>query len=197
MEETQIPEQAPEKTSFKAILDRVAEPFAIFGVALFVLLLIAQFAVLPMFNTFDLNGKKLNPDELSQYRAQLVQKVNDAESARNDLILPIKNETYHLLQAGKDALPPVATVKAAIESVARETQGGGTISLIRIHVDGATVTVKGDVRAGLSSMTVLASFVEKVESLPFVGTFVRPAFTRETDAVLGAHSPFTFSFTSK
>ena len=197
MENTHIPEQAPEKASFKTILDRIAEPFAIFGVALFALLLFAQVAVLPLFNTFDLNGQKLNPNQLSQYKAQLVQKVNDAESARNDLILPIKNETYHLLQARKDALAPIATVKAALESAARETQGSGSVVLSRIHVDGTTVAVRGDVRAGLSSMTVLASFIEKVESLPFIGTFTRPAFTRETDPVLGAHSPFVFSFTSK
>ena len=197
MEDTQIPEQAPQKTSFKAILDRIAEPFAIFSVALFVLLLIAQIGVLPLFNKFDIKGQKLNPNQLSQYKAQLVQKVNDAESARNDLILPIKNETYHLLQARKDTLPDIATVKASLQSAARETQGSGTIVLSRIHAEGATIAVRGDVHAGLSSMTVLASFVEKVESLPFVGTFTRPAFTREEDPVLGAHSPFTFSFTSK
>ncbi len=197
MEDTQTPEQAPQKHSFRQILDRIAEPFAIFSVALFALLLFAQFAVLPLFNTFDLNGQKLNPNQLNQYKAQLVQKVDDAEAARNDLILPIKNETYHVLQARKDTLPPIATVKAALESAARQTQGSGSIALARIHVDGSTVTVRGDVHAGLSSMTVLASFVEKVESLPFIGTFTRPAFTRETDPVLGAHSPFVFSFTSK
>ena len=118
MELTPNPEKPAEKTSFKAILDRVAEPFAIFSVALFALLLVAQIGVLPLFNTFDLSGQKLNPTQLSQYKAQLVQKVNDAESARNDLILPIKNETYHLLQARKDALAPIATVKAALESAA-------------------------------------------------------------------------------
>lgn len=197
MENTQTPEPAPEKQSARQILDRIAEPFAIFSVALFVLLLIAQVAVLPLFNKFDINGQKLRPNQLAQYKAQLVQKVNDAESARNDLVLPIKNETYHLLQAQKDALAPIATVKAALEATARETQGSGSIALSRIHVDGTTVTVRGDVRAGLSSMTVLASFIEKVESLPFIGTFTRPAFTRETDPVLGAHSPFVFSFTSK
>jgi hypothetical protein len=197
MEDTQIPEQAPPRHSFRQILDRIAEPFAIFSVALFVLLLVAQVAVLPLFNKFEINGQKLKPNQLAQYKAQLVQKVNDAESARNDLVLPIKNETYHLLQAQKDALAPIATVKAALEAAARETQGSGSIALSRIHVDGTTVTVRGDVRAGLSSMTVLASFVEKVESLPFIGTFTRPAFTRETDPVLGAHSPFVFSFTSK
>ncbi len=197
MEDTQIPEQAPTKASFRSILDRIAEPFAIFSVALFVLLLIAQIGVLPLFNTFDIKGQKLSPNQLSQYKAQLVQKVNDAESARNDLILPIKNETYHLLQTQKDVLPPIATVKAALESAARETQGSGSIVIARIHVDGKTVAVRGDVRAGLSSMTVLATFIEKVESLPFIKTFTRPAFTRETDPVLGAHSPFTFSFTSK
>lgn len=195
MEETQISEQAPEKTSFKAILDRIAEPFAVFSVALLVLLVIAQLAVLPLFNKFEVNGRTLKPGQLAQYRAELVRQVDEAEATRDNFVMPVKNETYRILQEQKDLQPVLAPVKEAVEAAARETQGEGSIAFARFHLEGHTVSVRGDVLAGVSSMTVLAAFIERVESLPFVDTFVRPAFTREEDPVLGAHSPFTFSFT--
>jgi len=197
MEQTPIPDQAEDRTPFRAILDRSAEPFAIFSGALLLLLALAQVAVLPMFNKFEVNGQVLRPRQLAQYRADLVQKVNDAESKRDDLVLPIHDETYRTLRDTKDNLPPLATARAAIEAAARVTQGSGSIVLLRYHAEGDAITVRGDVRAGVSSMTVLASFIEKVEALPFVSAFTRPAFTREEDPDLGAHSPFTFSFTAK
>ncbi len=197
MESTQTSETAPKTAPYKAILGRIAEPFAIFGGSLLLLLIVAQFAVLPLFNRFEINGQKLKPEQLAQYKAQLTQDVAEAESARNLLVLPVKNETYHLLQAEKDAMPSLAFVTSSIGQVAKNTQGSGSIVLQHFDIDGQTVHVKGDVRAGLSSMTVLATFIEGVEKLPFADTFVRPSFTREEDEVLGAHSPFEFSFVMK
>lgn len=197
MESTQTSETASKEAPYKAILGRVAEPFAIFGGSLLALLVLAQFFVLPRFNRFEVNGQTLKPDQLAQYQAQLTQEVKKAESARDLLVLPVKSETYHLLQAEKDAMPSLAFVTSSIGQVARNTQGSGSIVLQHYDIDGRTVRVKGDVRAGLSSMTVLATFIEGVESLPFADAFVRPVFAREEDETLGAHSPFEFSFTMK
>lgn len=194
MESTQTSETALKTGSFKAIVGRVAEPFAIFSGSLLVLLLLAQFLVLPLFNRFEVDGQKLKPEQLALYQARLTQEVNEAESARDLLVLPVKNATYHLIQSQKEILPSLASMTSSIQQVARNTQGDGSILFQHFDFDGRTVSVKGDVRAGVSSMTVLAAFVEGVEALPFIHVFNRPAFTREEDDA-GAHSPFEFSFT--
>jgi len=172
-------------------------PFAIFSGSLLLLLILAQFVVLPLFNSFEVDGQKLNPDQLARYQAQLTQEVAEAEADRDLLVLPVKNETYRLLQVQKENVPSLVSVRSSMEDVARQTQGSGSIVFLHFDFDGRLFHVRGDVRAGLSSMTVLAAFVEKAEALPFVDSFVRPTFTREEHETLGAHSPFEFSFTMK
>jgi len=195
MEFSQTSETASKTAPYKAILGRIAEPFAIFSGSLLVLLILAQFLVLPLFNRFEVDGEKLKPDQLALYQARLTQEVNEAESARDLLVLPVKSATYHVLQAQKAELPSLASMTSAIQQVARNTQGSGSILFQHFDFDGMTVVVKGDVRAGVSSMTVLAAFIEGVEQLPFIHVFSRPAFTREQDEAGDAHSPFEFSFT--
>lgn len=196
MENTQTSETAVKTAPYRAVLERIAEPFAIFAGSLLVLLLLAQFLVLPLFNRFEVDGQALKPDQLAQYQARLTQEVKKEESDRDLLVLPVKNETYRVLQESKSAGPSLASVKSSILQIAKNTQGSGSVIIQHLDFDGATLTVKGDVRAGLSSMTVLAAFVEGVEALPFADAFVRPAFTREEDEG-GPHSPFEFSFRLK
>lgn len=197
MEHTQTQETSAETVPLKNILQRNAEPFAIFSGSLLLLLVLAQFVVLPLFNRFEVDGQQLKPDQLARYQAQLTQEVAEAEADRDLLVLPVKNETYHFLQAQKENLPPLVSVKSSMEEAARETQGAGSIVFLHFDFDGRMFHVRGDVRAGLSSMTVLAAFIEKAEALPFIATFNRPTFTREEHETLGAHSPFEFSFTMK
>jgi len=184
--------------SMRTILDRIALPFAAFGVALLVLLLIAQFFVLPFFNRFQVDGKELNPGQLSSYLSQTKADVTKAESQRDALVLPGQDQTYLALKTAKENEDVFLSTVSAVRDSAKQATNSGTILFNTFAFDAPTMTmtVTGDVRdAGPTSMTVLAGFIDTLESLPIVSHMQRPSFERYDDAGIGPHSPFTFSFT--
>lgn len=190
--QTAVPAKDP------SILARIALPLLLFTGILCALLLLSYALLLPRFTRVDVMGKRLSPREVIEHRNQLTASLHALEEDRSTLILPFIDPLFDALKSLRGATPSLTVIHRELaDAAARTGEASGTILLSSLSFDVETreVRVSGDVRhVGPRSMTLLASFIEQVESLPMVTALVRPAFAREEDPQIGFHSPFTFTF---
>lgn len=194
MSDIETSEPAPTRMN---LLARLSLWLLLFSGVLFVLLGLSWLFLVPRFTWFSAEDTKMSPREMATYEQRLLADLRNMEQTRTRLVLPVSHKGYMLLKEEKRAAPSMETVRAELTKAAARTSRGETILFQEIHLDlpARRVTVRGDVRsAGLSSMTVLAAFVEEVENLSFVSDLERPTFVREQSPDTGPHSPFAFSF---
>ena len=79
-------QEAPAQT----IAERIAVPFALFSGALFVLLSVSYFFLLPRFTNLHLSdGTQLSPRKITQYQLKLTADLQSQEETRVRLVLPV------------------------------------------------------------------------------------------------------------
>lgn len=172
-----------------------------FGGILACTLLLSYLFLLPELTEVEVAGSVRNLQDLQAYEADLTEKIHTIQSKRDQLVLPVQDQSYHDLIAQKLASHDILEVKHALQQVAAQFTGEEdkiAVLLGAVEFDGieGRFLISGDVRhVGPRSMTVLAQFTEKVRSLPFVKQMPLPRFTREQDPVIGMHSPFTLQIT--
>lgn len=180
------------------ILERIALPLLLFTAVLFILLFVSWFGILPRFTRFAVADVTLSPTQMAAYVAQEKATLATLEQKRNRLVLPSSDLSYDTLRLEKRSTTDALTVRTRLLDAASHIIDAPTavaIDHLSIDTDTNTVSFSGDVRGvGPRSMTVLATFVDTLEALPFVSDLTRPSFTRIDDA-MGIHSPFTMSFT--
>lgn len=190
------PSTVPRPT-FQEILRRAAGPFALFTLVLAGLLFLSWFLLLPRFMNITVKGQVLAPSSLTAYVHGVQGEIASTEKKRDAFIMPLDQTPYAALMQEKINAVSPAQIHASITGIARTLVPGQSdaiflSSVTLLPLEGAVI-VSGDVRnVGLNSMTVLAQFIDAVSNLEFISSVERPAFTREQDALIGAHSPFTF-----
>lgn len=193
------PSSATHSEPVQDILERAALPLLLFAAVLLVLLFLSWFSILPRFTRFAVANTTLSPTEMAAYVTQQQSSLATLEQKRNRLVLPEQDPGYTALKTEKRTMVNALDVQTLLLQVAGDLhEGPNAITLSHLDYDASTsvVSVSGDVRdVGLRSMTVLASYTESLETMPFVQHLIRPAFTREQNADGTFHSPFTLSFT--
>lgn len=187
-------QEAPAQT----IAERIAVPFALFSGALFVLLSVSYFFLLPRFTNLHLSdGTQLSPRKITQYQLKLTADLQSQEETRVRLVLPVTDESFTSLAEQKRATSTYADVTEQLrQAISRLGEPVSVLTLASISMEGDEVTIMGDIRnVGPRSMTVLAAYVDEIATLPFVTDLEKPSFAREELPGGGFRSPFTMSFT--
>lgn len=185
---------APSAPGPGEILRRILVPLAIFAGVLLSLLLLSWFALLPRFTRVDLHGTLQGAEELRAYVRQMEDDIRHQEDRRLELILPLDSSPFGELVQEKTASPHLLDFAERVRNVARTFLPGQAqaVLLTSFAQERQTVELAGDVRnVGFQSMAVLAKFVEALRSMPGVARVDFPPFTRQRDADIGYHSPFT------
>ena len=196
MTDTQTESKAPQP--LESIVRMVSLPLFLFSLVLFGLLLISRLFLLPRFTNIAIAGQVFTPSEAGIYERSLNAQLVTMEDERRELALPVTDETYDALKDVKrDQLQLIAVQSQLEQAAARAGIGTDQLVVIKMSVDAVSghVRMEGDIRnAGPRSMTLLAGFVEEVESQTQFTDVVRPSFTRVTDPDVGIHSPFILEF---
>jgi hypothetical protein len=195
MTDIQTGSEAPKP--MESILQRVSMPLFLFSMALFGLLFTSRFFLLPRFTNFVMQGQTFDASEVAVYERSLNAHLVTMEDERMELALPVSDESYTVLKTEQRDQPQIGTLMSQMKHAAARAGINPDqlhIATVLLDADARTVQVEGDVRnAGPRSMTLLAGFVEEIES-QFTDV-VRPAFTRATDETIGMYSPFVLTFT--
>lgn len=194
MSDTDTQNRAPQPLS--AILGRIATPLLLFSGSLFGLLLLSWMFLLPKFTSVERpDGTAMTPRAIASYAKQLTAELVAAEENRTMLVRAVNDERYRaLIDARTASFSPLDIERELRQAAARLGEVEGSVIFTSIFVKDGTVAVEGDVRnVQARSLTVLAAFIDSLESLPMVTNLQRPTFVRETSPD-GMHSPFRFSF---
>lgn len=167
-----------------------------FAAVLFVALFFSWWFLLPRLAGVPLHGKMVYGASLVQFYADLRDRVDVLEDARNHLVLPGQDPLSQFLRQVRRSDIPLIPLFAALERTAKAAvpDHADAVLLESFHYDTKdnTLTVIGDVRyVGPRSMTVLAEFIETLRGVPTVEAIEDQRFTREEDPKGAFHSPFT------
>lgn len=178
----------------REVLRRVLFPFALFSIVLFLLLLLSWYLLLPRFTRVALHGVPQDLARLQTYMETVDADTRTLEEKRMALILPLDDSPYGVLVEEKMSQPSLLSFYEQLQNVARTflPEQPQAVHLQSIGFERDVMIVTGDVRnVGLQSMAVLAQFVSSIREMPGIERVDFPAFTREHDASIGFHSPFT------
>lgn len=195
MPDTDIQNRAPQPLS--AILERVANPLLLFSGSLCFLLLLSWMFLLPAFTSVQRpDGVAMTPWDIAAYTKNLTADLADAEAHRITLVRAVNDVGYRaLVDARAQTLSPLALEQELRLVAARLGEQEGVFVFSSITIKDDTVIVEGDVRnVQTRSLTVLAAFIDTIESLPFIHDLQKPTFVRETLPDGAVHSPFRFRF---
>lgn len=187
-----------QEASAQTIAERIAVPFALFSGALFVLLTVSYFFLLPRFTNLHLSdGTQLSPRRITQYQLKLAADLQSQEETRVRLVLPVTDESFTSLAERKRTAWSYADLSEQLRQAASRLGEPVTVlTIASVSIEGDTVTVIGDIRnVGPRSMTVLAAYVDEIAALPFVKDLEKPSFAREQLPDGSYRSPFTMTFT--
>ncbi len=189
--------QTAASSSLSAILARVSMPGLLFSGSLYALLLTSYIYLLPAFTNVERpDGMAMTPRAIAEYEKSLTASLVSAEEHRLILVQPVDDPLYRSLVEERASKPSIESMEEQFrQAAARLGEPGKGVVLSRITIEGDSVSIEGDVRnVGLSSMTVLAAYSDKIAGLPFVSELQRPSFTREKLPDGSVHSPFLFRF---
>jgi hypothetical protein len=188
----------PDAEAHASLWARLGSGLFLFSLLFSTILGASYFYVLPRLTAVKLQGKTVDLSVIMPYEQKLRAQLEDAESKRNRIVLPVNDAQFEFLKQSAQCYPLLEDMSAQIAKAA-DAIGDKAVVFSGFAFDAkGTLSLAGDVRnVGPRSMTLLAQLVESLEALPFVSSAVPPAFTREKDAVIGFHSPFSFSLTLK
>lgn len=175
---------------------RVAFPLFAFAVVLACALSLSWLLFLPRLAGAQLHGKTLYGSSLTQFYADLRDRISAQEEARNRLVLPGRDSLSQFLRRLRRSSASLASLFAAVtrsaEDTAHDRPDAVFLESFQYDAAGKVLTLTGDVRhVGPRSMTVLAEFVEALRRIPSVEEVEHPRFLREEDEQGEFHSPFS------
>ena len=193
---TELPVQT-EASSYAVSKGFAASLFA-FSVVLLGSLLFSELAVVPYMTSVEWNEQQYSLEDLQSYKQSLtaqLQRIEDQQRSLENLQYdPLQQQLlqYKSHQADPKMLQEdIETLVASFEAL---SSASVYLRSVEMNAVESTVSLKGDVRdAGLSSMTVLAAFVEYLEEAPFVASLQHSTFERKTSEEYGPYSPFTIT----
>lgn len=181
-----------------AIAGRFAMPYLLFSTLLAVVMFVSYVLLLPRFTTVDIGGQKRSQQEISVYRGELVQEIQDKEDIRRKHVLSLVDPQYDFLKSLRLGITPLPALQAQVLAQAASVAGDGAVVISDSEYDPVqkTLRLRGDVHGvGSRSMTVLAAFADALGALPTVESVSAPSFTRLDDGAAGPHSPFDIVLT--
>ncbi|MBI4129435.1 hypothetical protein HY464_01960 [Candidatus Peregrinibacteria bacterium] len=175
---------------------RFALPLLTFAVALFLALFLSWWFFLPRLAGVPLHGKMMYGSSLVQFYADLRDRTDALEDARNQLVLPgqdsLSQFLHQLRRSDVSLVPLFAILVRSAEKAVPDRPDAVVFENFQYDAINKTLQVTGDVRnVGPRSMTVLAEFIETLRSIPVVGAVEHQRFTREEGPKGEFHSPFT------
>lgn len=196
-----MPDKKTNKPSITpaVIFHRTALPFAIFAVVLTSVLAVSKAAILPSLLSVEIAGETRNVQDLKTYHTALQERISVKQEQRNQLVLPMEGTDYQSLADWKQGQYSLNFLLSSISQLAKgipakEGKAAVFINSIEYFPIDKVVEVSGDVRnVGPRSMTVLAQFVESLQSESFVKNIRHPTFTRIEKPNLGFVSPFNLA----
>ncbi|MBM3227570.1 hypothetical protein FJZ27_01750 [Candidatus Peribacteria bacterium] len=183
-------------TIIHGILYRYGKPLALFSAVFSGALIISRILVLPMLTAVEVQGEMRDIPSLQSQAEVLRGEVTALEGRRNEDVLPLSGTPYRsLVDAKIGEIHPMDFLRSvrATAHAATPDHGGAIVITSMTYGDGEAA-ISGDVSGvGLSSMTVLAQFLEALRTDERVVRVTPPAFTRLQDPRIGPHSPFTIT----
>lgn len=175
---------------------RFAFPLFAFAAALSLALFLSWLLFLPRLAGVPLHGEMLYGASLVRFYADLRDRVDALEDARNQLILPghdpLSEFLRQLRRLDVPFAPLVAAVTRSAAKAAHDRPDAVFLESFQYDAVGRTLALAGDVRhVGPRSMTVLAEFIETLRRIPFVEEVEHQRFLREEDPSGAFHSPFS------
>ncbi|OGJ57167.1 hypothetical protein A3H22_03575 [Candidatus Peribacteria bacterium RIFCSPLOWO2_12_FULL_55_15] len=175
---------------------RIAFPLFAFAAALVCALLLSRLLFLPRLAGVRLHGETMYGSSLTRFYADLRDRVDAQEEARNHLVLPGRDPLSLFLRRLRRSDVSTALLFAAVargaENAVRDRPDAVFLESFHYDAAGRTLALAGDVRhVGPRSMTVLAEFIETLQRIPFVDAVEHQRFLREEDASGAFHSPFS------
>lgn len=175
---------------------RLAIPLVVFSAVLSLALSLSWWFFLPRLAGVPLHGELMYGSSLVRFYADLHDQVNALEEVRNQLVLPGQDPLSQFLRQLRRVDVPFAPLLAAVtrsaEQVVPDRPDAVLLEFLQYDAEKNRLVLIGDVRhVGPRSMTVLAEFIETLRGVPGVEAVEHQRFTREEDATIGFHSPFT------
>lgn len=192
---------AHKQMPFDRIVGSIGVPMYLFGASLASLLALSWFFVLPHVTRFQVGAQMLGTTEVIGYREGLEEKIRALEDKRDALLLPVHDPLYTALRDERMSQMMPERLRQELLSIASVSTGRADAVAIRkfgVNFGARTVHIEGVVQnVGVQSMTVLAQYVEALESAPFVASLTRPVFTREEEPKGTFSSPFAIDIVLK
>ena len=180
-------------------LRKVAVALLVFALVLLSLLWISLSFLLPRLATVQVDEQLLSMEGLKEYHSDLRASLVDVETKRTGLLQPVADDVFNDLIAQKSAQWSLESLESELQHAIADTEDrGGRVVLSSVHyiVPENALVLRGDVRdAGVSTMTVLADFVQNLQHLPVVDRASQERYTRLHDETIGHYSPFAISLT--
>lgn len=198
MTETPTPAPVSAIPTLGHIFHRMSMPVLLFSAVFATALGVSRFAILPSLTSIEVGGVKRDATGLQKRTEELKAQIADVQEERDEEILTLQGTPFRTLVNAKISGDSALELLEAFRAVARDTVPGtpNAIVITQGHVDGKTLTLKGDVSGvGPGCMTALAQFTEILRGDARVASLVAPVFTRLDDPKTGPHSPFTIVLT--
>ncbi|OGJ60308.1 hypothetical protein A2635_01025 [Candidatus Peribacteria bacterium RIFCSPHIGHO2_01_FULL_51_9] len=184
--------------SGRFVLWSLAGSLLTFSAVFFVVLLLSFLILLSRVTSFGLWGSMLPGQDLHVQRSVLSEEIDSLERAREMSMLSLNDVLYAFLRERKHAQGALQTITRSVQELRARMSHGRSDAIVidRMVFDrtqDATLRLEGKVQhVGPRSMTLLVSFVEALEQIPFFSLIEQPRFTRIQDATGEFISPFSF-----
>mgnify|MGYP006865048619 CR=1 FL=1 len=182
------------------IARRTAFSFFLFSFVLAALLTISWYVLVPELTRIEIGGTVRGLHELKTYKADLEGQIMTLEDKRGSFLLPVDHDLYERLKLLKDERLKFQELRKEIRQIIVDLVPGRTdvVSLSGFYFDAKlnTVEMRGEIaNVGPRSMTVLAQFVEEIDSIPMVIHIETSRYTRQEGDNGDFYSPFTLHIT--
>ena len=175
---------------------RFALPLFAFAAVLSLALFLSWWFFLPRLAGVPIHGEMLYGGSLVRLYADLHDRVDALEDARNQLVLPGQDPLSQFLRQLRRSdislVPLLVALARSAEEAVPDRPDAIVFEDFQYGATSKTLQVTGDVRrVGPRSMTVLAEFIDVLGSVPVVDAVENQRFTREESPKGEFHSPFT------
>lgn len=186
--------------SFEDIARRTAFSFFLFSLVLAGLLTVSWYVLVPELTHVEVNGSVRGLQELKSYKAGLEAQITRMEDERGTFLLPVDNDVYVRLKSMKESRLQFQRFRSELsyimKNIVPDQKNVVKLESFVFDAENGTAEIRGEVRnVGPRSMTVLAQFVEQLQSLPMVADIDTSRYTRQESADNGFFSPFVLRLT--
>jgi hypothetical protein len=177
------------------ILARVSIPLFLFSAVLLFLLLLSWFLILPLFSRVDISGETLSLWDAKTLLAETEAEIAVLEKERHDLIIPVHDQLFaslvtqkHRSVALSELLKDILSLSASLIPHKNNVVALSTVDYLEKDHE---MILEGVIHnVGPRSMTVLASFLTQIETIPAIVAVSLPVFERVQTTDGSYESPF-------